>query len=269
MTRLTIALALLCLSSLSWAERRPPVLRRGTPPVRLRAPILRSEAAPIHSAAAAKGLFLTPTAELKRDATRGLTRAQQARLQRVIELLKNGKQEPALREWQGFVGQLRGVMGSPGGANIMAMIYYVMRQAIIERDEQKRYWLEKLQMQNTIGEALSEHLDELRAASEKLKEGPPRRPSSAPIALNAPVVVQSRNAPPRLTFRTKRLSSETQVAAEIAAYEKQLQTQTDMSQMMMLQLQQTMQKRQQAFQMLSNLMKNMHDTAKAIIQNMR
>ena len=48
-----------------------------------------------------------------------------------------------------------------------------------------------------------------------------------------------------------------------------LQTMTDMSQQLQLQLQDAMNKRQQSMQVLSNIMKNQHDTLKSIINNLK
>ena len=47
------------------------------------------------------------------------------------------------------------------------------------------------------------------------------------------------------------------------------QTMADMSQQLQLQLQDAMNKQQQAMQILSNIMKNQHDTLKSIINNMK
>jgi hypothetical protein len=51
--------------------------------------------------------------------------------------------------------------------------------------------------------------------------------------------------------------------------ESELESMEDMSQQLQMQLQDAMNKQQQAMQILSNIMKNQHDTLKAIIQNMR
>lgn len=48
-----------------------------------------------------------------------------------------------------------------------------------------------------------------------------------------------------------------------------LQTMQDMGQQLMMELQDAMDKQQQAMQVMSNIMKNQHDTLKSIIQNMR
>ena len=68
-----------------------------------------------------------------------------------------------------------------------------------------------------------------------------------------------------LTLRQKEKS----LAGDGSNSEAVLQTMTDMSQQLQLQLQDAMNKQQQAMQVLSNIMKNQHDTLKAIIQNMR
>lgn len=65
------------------------------------------------------------------------------------------------------------------------------------------------------------------------------------------------------------LSTLDEAKALLEKLEQSLQTLSDISQMMQLELQDAMNKQQQAMQILSNIMKNQHDTLKAIIQNMR
>lgn len=69
--------------------------------------------------------------------------------------------------------------------------------------------------------------------------------------------------------KTVQLTSKAQAESLMHKLESELETITDMSQQMQLQLQDAMNKQQQAMQILSNIMKNQHDTLKAIIQNMR
>ncbi len=57
--------------------------------------------------------------------------------------------------------------------------------------------------------------------------------------------------------------------AEMAELDAKLTAASDLTSMMQLELQNAMQKQQQAFQMLSNIMKSQHDTAKAIINNIK
>lgn len=60
-----------------------------------------------------------------------------------------------------------------------------------------------------------------------------------------------------------------QAEAHLENLETDLATLSDMTQMMQLQLQDAMNKQAQAIQTLSAIMKSIHDTAKAVIQNMR
>lgn len=56
---------------------------------------------------------------------------------------------------------------------------------------------------------------------------------------------------------------------EIALLEARLATLDEMTQKMQLELQDTMNKQQQTFNMISNIMKSFHDTAKSVINNIR
>ncbi|MFC1746071.1 hypothetical protein ACFL35_18915 [Candidatus Riflebacteria bacterium] len=67
---------------------------------------------------------------------------------------------------------------------------------------------------------------------------------------------------------TKMLPRE-EAEAQLKELEAELSILNNMTQMMQLDLQQAQQRYSQAFQMLSNLMKSFHDTAKVMIQNIR
>jgi phage protein D len=56
---------------------------------------------------------------------------------------------------------------------------------------------------------------------------------------------------------------------EISALEARLATLDELTQKMQLELQDAMNKQQQAFNMISNIMKSFHDTAKSMINNLR
>jgi ABC-type antimicrobial peptide transport system permease subunit len=65
------------------------------------------------------------------------------------------------------------------------------------------------------------------------------------------------------------MSEVIQKLEDIEKLAEELNTMTDISQMQMLQLQDAMSKQQQYLQMISSMMKSMHDAAKSIIQNLR
>ena len=70
-------------------------------------------------------------------------------------------------------------------------------------------------------------------------------------------------------IETTRVMSKRQVEKLIENMETQLNTIADMNQMDMLALQDAMNKQAQLMQMMSNIMKQMHDTANAIIRNLK
>lgn len=63
--------------------------------------------------------------------------------------------------------------------------------------------------------------------------------------------------------------TKTQADDLLSSLESQLSTIGDMTQLMQMNLEQALQKEQQFYQIMSNIMKMMHDTAKSIIQNLK
>ncbi len=61
-------------------------------------------------------------------------------------------------------------------SDVLGVLFLVFRESIRQTNNDKRYWIEKLQLNNSIGEALSDHLKELTDAmadadEEKDREG--------------------------------------------------------------------------------------------------
>ena len=69
-------------------------------------------------------------------------------------------------------------------------------------------------------------------------------------------------------LQTRMLTKE-QVKEQLRSCESELSSLSDMTEMMQMDLQQAQQRYTQALQMISNLTKSFHDTAKSIIQNLR
>jgi hypothetical protein len=59
--------------------------------------------------------------------------------------------------------------GAPGG-NIMEVLYLVFREAIREANEDKRYYLEKIQAANKAADAISKQLADLSQSSSRLAD---------------------------------------------------------------------------------------------------
>lgn len=49
-------------------------------------------------------------------------------------------------------------------SSVLGELFNVFRESIREANHDKRYWIEKLQLYNSIGQALSDHLKELTDA---------------------------------------------------------------------------------------------------------
>ncbi len=83
--------------------------------------------------------------------------------------------------------------------------------------------------------------------------------------------IRDENGEFKTVTMTKEEAAEYQTSLEsgIANLEDAYQTATDLTPMLQMRVQEAQQKYMQAMQMLSNMIKNWHDTAKAIIQNMR
>ena len=123
----------------------------------------------------------------------------------------------------------------------------------------------KLQMiLNDLMEALRELLREIAAVSSLMREAS-MTDQSRSIDQNTGNQLVSGLERKLSTLERKKA----ELLEKIKMVETEMATMTDMSQQLQLQLQDAMNKSQQAMQILSNIMKNQHDTLKAIIQNMR
>ena len=86
--------------------------------------------------------------------------------QNVIHDVMNGR-PPHMED---FTDRMLALQQQFPDGNIMEMLYLVFRESIEELNEDKKYFLEKLEMYNTMGEGLSKYLDELTDASQELEE---------------------------------------------------------------------------------------------------
>ena len=65
---------------------------------------------------------------------------------------------------------LRGLL-SNGVGDVMATLYFVFRESIVQQNEDKKYWITKLKMYNEIGAALGDYLAELNEAMREIEKG--------------------------------------------------------------------------------------------------
>ena len=119
-------------------------------------------------------------------------------------------------------------------ATVDELLFVVMREAIVEANKDKKYLLKKLQTYNTMAEQLSQDLKDLHNQAKNLSG-----------------------------------SEKAKIEQRIRSKEKEVTTADDDAQLANIDLQNTLQKVQQLLQMMSNISKQLHDTAMAVIRNLR
>ena len=188
-------------------------------------------------------------------------------------LLGTGQGASAFASWVGTVA-----LG--GGGDVQQTLVGILKEALAETSEEKRYHLEELQGANEQAEALSDYLGALVDASVALAEkerggGEERSPRvidrSEPSALEQ-AAEAGRFADLVTGFaRTKGELRELVTALrrdDIRALEEKLNTVGDDAQLANVDLQNILQKQQQTMQMMSSVSKMLYDTAQAVIRKM-
>ncbi|MEL6547504.1 MAG: hypothetical protein AAFQ82_22965, partial [Myxococcota bacterium] len=83
----------------------------------------------------------------------------------------NLESNAALRTGSGdFAGKMQALEAAFPGGNVMEVLYLVFRESIRQTNEDKKYFLVKLQEYNTMAEALSDYLGELVDESQRLSD---------------------------------------------------------------------------------------------------
>jgi hypothetical protein len=140
-----------------------------------------------------------------------------------------------------------------------ALVQYVLRESYLETTADLRHYAEKVRYFNTLKELYQDELARARAVLAAERSGriayvpDPRLRPSLPLEVARP----------------DSLTTAAEVRAAIARWEESLNAIGDDSQLANVDLQNWLQKQQQILQMLSNISKQLHDTAKSVIQNMR
>lgn len=195
-------------------------------------------------------------------------------------LLGTGEGASALAAWVGSVA-------SGGGGDVSQTLFAVMKEAVADTNEDKKYFLEEMKDHNEQAEALSDYLGTLVEASANLAEqakgkregsSPPVIARAEPSALEqaadadrfAELVTGFATAKEELrALVTDRSASDIRAFEdEIRAWEEKLNGVGDDAQLANVDLQNILQKQQQTLQMMSNISKMLYDTAQSVIRKM-
>ena len=298
MHRPILALALLAVGPLASSQigrnspQRAPIARRAT-----KATLRR----PIQISANVRASLERPHAELRAAATKGLNGSQRARLQGVIGDLKRGQKATAQARWRAFMAEVHGG-GIP--VDIDALVQYVIRQSYLETNNDLKFYADKVRHCNEMKKAIRDHLAEVRklhlewvrqAPSQGIdpEQGPTSshppvlrrlilpQPQTPPIglvsrqratgtraALRKPNRPEARSAPGRPTYQPWTVVSKAEWETYIQTWEQRLRTIGDDAQLANIDLQSALQRQQQTMQMMSQVSKQLHDTALAVTRKM-
>lgn len=202
-----------------------------------------------------------------------LSPAQRNGLDAVARHLKAGNMGAAQAQWRTTLASY--VSMNTAGSDILAMMYFVMKESIVQQNEDKKYYLQKLKHYNAISDALRKHLRELAEASRNLAEKEKDARVSGTGRGNIPTVDMSTIAvsPPGPdpgtdnTLRwTRRRMDRGALEEQIRNVKRRLAAVGDDAQLANIDLQNKLQQQQQTLQTMSNVSKMLHDTAMSIIR---
>ncbi|MBN2315999.1 MAG: hypothetical protein JXM79_18880 [Sedimentisphaerales bacterium] len=167
-----------------------------------------------------------------RDVVSYLNTNQKRTMQSVIRLLKAKNTPAAQREWNSLIGSFK---DSLTPIDLNELIQYVLRQSYMESNRDLQFYAAKVRHMNEQKQAIRDYLQSLREMQDGMS--------------SKAVLEDLKNA--------------------IDAAEEKLNSIGDDAQLANINLQNAIQKQQQLIQILSNMSKVLHDTAMAVIRNMK
>lgn len=199
---------------------------------------------------------------LRQAATGGLGEADQTRLQLVIALLRERREDEGLSEWQLL---LASTTQAQPPVDPEALVQFVLREAYLENAGELSEYASKVEYFN---QARRELRGELRHARDlQAVHGQPgaRFPPEG-VEVREPTLAAPEGQSVRLTFSKRRLASPQDCADYAAALEAVYQQVGDDGQLATTDLQNALQKQQQMLQLMSKVSKALRDAAMAIIR---
>ena len=189
-------------------------------------------------------------------------KGSERQVKEIVSLLRAGKTTEAQSRWSQFIEK----MAAGGGAiDPNALVQHVLRESYLQTTEDLRFYADKVKYFNEQKAAVRKYLAALREYDSRMKDSkgafegrvPVLRDSYAPGASAIKGTV-ARAIPDRAALRD-----------EIKKWEEKLNGMGDDAQLANVDLQNILQKQQQTLQMMSNISKMLHDTAQAVIRNIR
>jgi len=193
---------------------------------------LRATPLPVRSGQVDRREMVLRASLAGRDVISYLDTNQKRTIQSVIQLLRGKNTPAAQRQWSRLIDSFKN--GSTP-IDINDLIQYVLRQSYMETNRDLQFYAAKIRYMNEQKQAIRNYLQSLR----EMQDGVSSRA----------VLEDIRNA--------------------IDAAEEKLRSIGDDAQLATIDLQGALEKKQQVIQILSNVSKSLHDTATAVIRNIK
>jgi hypothetical protein len=193
-----------------------------------------------------------------------LTKAERRQLDKMIFALPEVGDEVLVAMPAGWETFAKKWSARTHAKDLTALTQYVLRKAYLDDNASLREEAAKLQYYNELKRELRKQILDLRGRLEGL--GPTDELSIQPLTIHP---TYSPGTRPVVVSNTKVIVMVPAAEADLATWEEAYSSAGELSELAMLDLQNVLQKQQQAMQMMSNISKMLHDTAKSIISNMK
>lgn len=234
-----------------------------TTPVRVKAAPLTTSKSALPKAPLLKRAALVRIANAAAP-PKNANRYDRENIRAIVGLLTKGEHDDALAKWKeaatAYTKRTR-------QRNINALIQHVMREAYLEPNKELKMRADKVRHFNEKKRIAFAYRDELRKVEKELKQS---GTAGQTVRVRTPKFSTDGNPDrPVITGRVYNTVDVESVVPELASIVVLCNHAEEESKSAGLDLQNALKKESQTYQLMSNVMKSMHDTAKASIQNVR
>lgn len=193
---------------------------------------------------------------------KGASRGNRKHITIIVSLVIAKKYDDALATWKDAVAAYT---KGTRNADINALVQHVLRKTYLETNKDLQFYADKVRQATEKKKSAFAYRDELQKAQKQLKQGKTKTVRVSPPQL----AKQGDPDRPVITGRVPKDVDVESVVPELAGIVVLCNHAEKESNDANLALQDAMNKQSQTYQTLSNVMKAFHDTAKAMIQNVR
>lgn len=204
---------------------------------------------------------------LAKDLPKNVTRSDRRALNRIVRDLKAGSTKGADMRWSRFAADYAKRVAAaekrrPRATDTNQLIQWVLRKSYVETNKDLKFSADKVKFYNDAKTEIREHLAKMK----EMRSG---------MSADARVYVRKLRLGPNdangkgpVTSRRPTWMSRDELDSYIEHWDEELQTIGEDAQLANVDMQNMLQKQQQALQMLSNMSKMLHDTALSIIRKL-